>query len=130
MSVRGYTLLLTITTLLSWFAWSAVIMTINPQEAGGIGIALFYICLSLSLVGTFSLIGFLIRTVFFKKEEVFSRVSISFRQAIFFTLLLDGFFFLQSMRVLTWYNTAFLIIALAISEFVVISHAKNQLSDN
>jgi len=125
MSVRGYTLLLAIATALSWSAWSAIIMTINPQETGAIGLTLFYISISLALAGTFSLIGFLIRTLFVKKEDVFSRVSIAFRQAVFFTLLINGFLFLQSMRLLTWYNTAFLIIALAIAEFVVISNAKN-----
>lgn len=130
MSVRGYTLLLAITTLLSWIAFGAVVMTINPQEAGAIGIGLFYISLSLGLIGTFSLAGFLIRTVFLKKEDVFNRISIAFRQAIFFTLLINGFLFLQSMRLLTWYNTAFLIIALAIAEFVVISGTKNELADN
>lgn len=130
MSVRGYTLLLAMTTLLSWIAFGAVVVIINPQEAGAIGIGLFYISLSLALIGTFSLAGFLIRTVFFKKEDIFNRISIAFRQAIFFTLLINGFLFLQSMRLLTWYNTAFLIIALAIAEFVVISGAKNELADS
>jgi hypothetical protein len=125
MSVRGYTFLLAITTALSWIAWGAVITTVNPREGGAIGLTLFYISVSLALVGTFSLAGFLIRALFIKKEDVFNRVSIAFRQAVFFTLLVNGFLFLQSMRLLTWYNTAFLIIALAIAEFVVISNGKN-----
>lgn len=126
MSVRGYALLLTVATLLSWIAFGAIIITLNPQETGGIGIGLFYISFSLACIGTFSLAGFLIRSVFLKKEDVLTRIGIAFRQAIFFTLLLDGFLFLQSMRLLTWYNTAFLIIALAIAEFVVISNTKKE----
>lgn len=129
MSVRGYTLLLAITTLLSWIAFGVIVMTINPQEAGAIGIGLFYISISLALIGTLSLAGFLIRNVFLKKEDVFNRISMAFRQAVFFTLLVNGFLFLQSMRLLTWYNTAFLIIALAIAEFVAISGAKNEPAD-
>ncbi|MBI2644955.1 hypothetical protein HYW94_02145 [Candidatus Uhrbacteria bacterium] len=130
MSIRGYTFFLAMTTMLSWIAWVAVVIAINPLETEGVGIALFYISLSLALAGTFSLVGFLIRTVFIKKEEVFSRVGIALRQAVFFTLLVDGFLFLQSMRLLTWYNTAFLIIALAIAEFVVISNVKHTPIDD
>lgn len=121
--------MLAVTTLLSWIACGIVVITINPQEAGAVGIGLFYISTSFGLAGTFSLIGFLIRSFFFKKEDVFNRISIAFRQAVFFTLLIDGFLFLQSMRLLTWYNIAFLIIALAIAEFVVISRAKNEPAD-
>lgn len=130
MSVRGYTFLLAITALLSWGAWGAIILMLNPQETGMVGLILFYAAISLALIGTFALTGFLIRSVFLKKEEILSRVGISLRQAVFFTLLIDGFLFLQSMRLLTWYNTAFLIIALAIAEFVAISGAKQEQTDD
>ncbi len=110
-----------VATILCWTAWYTVLVVVNPNDAGVFGHVLFYSTFTLSLMGTLALIGFSIRTVFLKQELAFQKVIISFRQAIFFTLLVDGFLFLQSMRLLTWYNVAFLIFALTVLEFFMIS---------
>lgn len=121
MTLFHYILTMIAGTLLSWGAWLYVISTVNPLENGIVGILLFYVSLTFSLTGTFAIIGFFVRTLVFKKEIVFQRVLISFRQAFFFTFLIDGFLILQSLRLLTWYNLAFLVLGLTLAEFFMIS---------
>ena len=52
-----------------------------------------------------------------RQELIFQRVIISFRQGLFFSILIDGFLALQHLKLLTWYNAAFLILGLTIAEF-------------
>ncbi len=121
MSLTRYLILMAIATALCWLAWGTVIQDVNPFETDAIGYFLFYSSFTLALAGTFALVGFVIRTLLLKQELVFQKVAISFRQGIFFAILIDGFLILQSMRLLTWYNITFLIIGLTIAEFFVIS---------
>jgi len=121
MTLSRYLFLMTIATAICWIAWWTVIQAVNPFETDLVGYFLFYSSFTLGLAGTFALIGFFIRTLLLKQELVFQKVAISFRQGIFFAILIDGFLILQSQRLLTWYNIAFLIIGLTIAEFFVIS---------
>lgn len=121
MSLFTYLALMIISTALSWGAWVMVVISINPVSADFFGFLLFYCSLSVALTGTFALIGFFCRTIFAQHEEVLYRVLISFRQGLFFSLLIDGFLVMQHARLLTWYNAAFLIIALTLAEFFMIS---------
>lgn len=120
MSLRLYLWLMTATTLLSWIGFSIVVNLMSPED-GFTGLVLFYISLTLGLTGTFALVGFCLRFLFLRSEQTFKHVSISFRQGLFFALLIDGFMLLQSMRLLTWYNSALLILGLTLAEFFVIS---------
>lgn len=108
-------------TALCWAAWFTVVGAVDPFDTDGVGYVLFYSSFTLALAGTFALGGLLFRTLLLKQELMFQKVAISFRQGIFFAILIDGFLILQSQRLLTWYNIAFLIIGLTIAEFFVIS---------
>ncbi len=121
MTLTRYLILMAGATALCWAAWITVLDAVNPFQTDFLGFFLFYSSFSLALAGTFALIGFFIRTLVLKQELIFQKVGISFRQGIFFAILIDGFLILQSMRLLTWYNIAFLIIGLTIAEFFVIS---------
>ena len=121
MSLFRYLLLMFVATVLCWTAWLTVIQSVDPFDTDVIGYFLFYASLTLAIAGSFALIGLFFRAPLLKQELMFQRVAISFRQGIFFAILIDGFLLLQSMRLLTWYNIAFLIIGLTIAEFFVIS---------
>jgi len=121
MSLTRYLLMMICATALCWFAWFTVVQSVDPFETDMIGFLLFYSSVTLALAGTFAIVGFFIRTMLLKQELVFQKVAIAFRQGIFFAILIDGFLILQSMRLLTWYNIAFLMIGLTIAEFFVIS---------
>lgn len=121
MSLFGYLALMSISTVLSWAGWVTVITVIDPRTADLFGVALFYGSLSFSLTGTFALIGLSVRSFAFKSSDLFDRVATSFRQALFFALLVDGMLMLLHAHLLTWYNAAFFIIALTLLEFFSIS---------
>lgn len=121
MTLFHYILAMAIGTFISWGGWFYVISTVNPFDTGLMGVILFYTSLTCALGGTFAIGGYFIRTFLFPKELVFQRVFISFRQGFSFALLTDGFLILQSMRLLTWYNVAFLIAGLTLAEFFMIS---------
>ncbi len=126
MSLIGYLMLMSLATLICWAGWYTVVLLINPWQTGFWGLTLFYLSLALSLTGTFAVVGFFIRLFLLKQELVFQKVVIAFRQAIFFSLLIVGFLWLQSNRLLTWYNAAFLIIGLTVLEFFMISKRKGR----
>lgn len=121
MSLTRYLLLMIFATAICWGAWYTVISIVNPQETDTIGLALFYGSLLFALTGTFAIIGFFIRLIVLRQELLFQKVSISFRQGLFFSLLVIGFLIFQHWRLLTWYNISFLIMGLTIAEFFVIS---------
>lgn len=121
MSLFRYLIFMALATAVAWAAWFTVVSAVNPFDTNIVGYVLFYASFSLSLAGSFALVGLLFRALLLKQELMFQRVAISFRQGIFFAILIDGFLILQSIRLLTWYNIAFLIIGLTIAEFFVIS---------
>lgn len=121
MPLVHYLIILMLGTLVSWGAWYTVIITVSPQQAGIWGFILFYASITCALVGTFSLLGFLIRMVLLRQELMFHKVAISFRQALFFAILIDCVLVLQSYRLLTWYNLVFLVLILTVAELFIIS---------
>ncbi len=121
MSLGVYLIFMTAATGIAWGAWYAIVSAVNPQSTTLLGIILFYATLTAALSGTFALIGFFARSVLVPKELMFQRVLISFRQGLFFSILIDGFLVLQHLRLLTWYNAMFLILGLTIAEFFMIS---------
>jgi len=109
-------------TVLTWAAWILVVLFLDPLTAGWLGFSVFYLALYLALTGTFSLLGLLLRRLFFKNELVYRQVTISFRQAFSFSFLVIAALFLQSKQLLTWWNMFFLIAALTFLEFAVIAY--------
>lgn len=113
--------LIFVSTALSWAGWATVITVIDPRTADVFGFLLFYGSLTFSLTGTFALIGFSVRSAFFRSSNLFDRAATSFRQGLLFALLCDGMLALLRLQLLTWYNAAFLIIAVTLMEFFAIS---------
>jgi len=107
--------------LISWLGWVLVINFIDPTSAGLIGFIFFYLSLFLALTGTITIIGLLIRMRITKEEFITKEVEIAFRQGMLFSFLIIGLLFLQSQRLLTWWNIILFILALTILEFFFIS---------
>jgi len=111
-------------TAICWSAWAVVINSINPETTNWIGFVLFYTSLFLSLVGTSTIIGFVIRFAALKQELVFRQVAIAFRQSFSFAALIVALLILQASHMLVWYNMIFLIIGLTVLEFFLISYKR------
>lgn len=110
-----------VTTLFAWVGWTLVLTSISPLGDGIEGLVLFYLSLLLSLIGTFAIAGFLVRTRTQPGELPYRIVIDSFRQSLFFSLLIIGVLIFQSTRTLSWLTILLLMAALTLAEFAALS---------
>ena len=113
---------MSLATLLCWFGFLIVILSISPNEIGALTFLLFYLILGLAVIGTLTIVGFLIRKLFNKDELAFEHVIVSFRQAIWLSLILIISLFLQSKQLLAWWNAILLILGLGLIEFFYLGY--------
>jgi len=111
---------------LSLFGFFMVLFFINPNESGIFLFLLFYLSLALSSLGLFTVLGFFIRQWKSKKEMVFYQVIISFRQAMWISIVLVVSLFLQSNGLLNWINEILLILALGLIEFFCLNYQEGK----
>jgi len=100
---------MTILTIVCWLSWALTLALVNPQQSSLVGFILFYFSLFLALLGTMSVLGFLIR-VWLKKKPIFKQVEIAFRQGVWLGLLIPMIFMLKGLNLLRWWNILFLIL--------------------
>ncbi|HRH23621.1 MAG TPA: hypothetical protein PK295_03245 [Candidatus Magasanikbacteria bacterium] len=106
MNLRQYLATMIFSTVLCWAAWIFVIINIDPFETGVMGFAFFYISLLFALIGTISLLIFGIYRLFGGREmPLFRHVRMSFRTAVVLSLLALVGLYLQSLSVLSLFNT-------------------------
>lgn len=122
MSVRGHILFMLVATLVMWVAWILVLTNINPSTAAWWGFALFYVTLFLSLFGSFTTLGFVLRSLFLiRRKTTQYKITTSLRQAFLWSAALIIALGLQGQRVLSWWIFATILIVFALIEFFVIS---------
>lgn len=124
MTLKKYLSTLLVVVVIAWASWVLVINVIDPYSTNWIGISLFYASLFLALLGTASLLGFLIRFVILRQKLAFRVVNDAFRQSFFFSFFLLAILFLLSRDLFSWWNLVFLISALSVLEFFLISVRK------
>lgn len=113
---------MSIATVICWVAWVLIFFTVDPEVTNQVGFGLFYSSLSLALVGTGSIIGFIIRFVFLKHDLVLRHVLDAFRQSFLFALLLIVSLILLSSKLFSWVNLFFLMAGLTILEYFLVSY--------
>ena len=121
MNPKRFTLLLASGTVLAWIGWLLVWWRINPDEAGWLGIGLFYASAALSLTGTFFFIGKFFRTKLGSKQLLSITFAAALRQGILFTLLVIGWLALNSQRMASLWNLVLLLLVLTACEFFFMS---------
>ncbi|MFA5070670.1 MAG: hypothetical protein WC528_05325 [Patescibacteria group bacterium] len=124
MSLKKYLILMLFGTIVAWLSLLAVIFTMSP-ESGSLALLLFYFTLFLSLLGTFFLLGFLFRYLFQRNTPFYRHLGISFRQGLFFTILVVGSLVLQAAQYLRWWNLILFFLFLVILEFFFSLKKKN-----
>jgi len=123
MTLKKYLNLMGILTLICWLAWVVVLFFINPEKTGLIGFVLFYFSLFLAVLGTASVLGFVVRARL-NKSPVFKQVELAFRQGIWLGLLVVGLLLLQGLGLLRWWNGLLLLLFLTFLEFFFLSSRK------
>jgi len=130
MTLRQYLVLMGVGTLLCWGILGFILLTVDPLTAGITGMIFFYLSLFLALVGTFSVLVFLVRRMFDKNEEViFRHVRKTFRQSVTIALFVILVLFLQQKQLLTWWNGLLLVIIFIALEGIVFTNRKHNNQD-
>jgi hypothetical protein len=130
MTLRQYLLVMAVATLICWLIWVLVLFIYDPYAAGPVGFALFYISLFLSILGTYSIIGFVVRIKILKKDEiVFRHIKHTFRQGIFFASFMIITMILTQNKILTWWNFSLLLIFFVFVEGLLFASRKHQNHD-
>ncbi|OIP76516.1 MAG: hypothetical protein AUK09_01785 [Parcubacteria group bacterium CG2_30_36_38] len=111
---------MTICTSLNWLIWLLVIFFVNPEKTGLLGLILFYVSLFLAILGTGSILGFIIGARL-KKRPVFVEADISFRRAFLIAIFVISVLFLKGIDLFYWWNTLLLGLFLIILEFFFVS---------
>jgi hypothetical protein len=114
-------------TLVCWGVFAGVVFMIDPNTTNWPGFVMFYSSLSLSLLGTSAIFGFILRFWFLKQQLAFRAVGEAFRQSFLFTILIIASLFLLSHHLFTWMNITFLIIGLALLELFLISYSRSRI---
>jgi hypothetical protein len=130
MTLKQYLLLMTVGSLICWGAWLFVINGIDPDQSGVAGFLFFYISLFLSLLGTLSVIGFIIRKGLFKSDHiVFHHVKNTFRQGLIFSLAIIIAMILLQFNLLAWWIGILLVAMLFVVESVIFTKRKYSNKD-
>lgn len=114
-------------TLLCWASFFIVINSVNPLNTSVLGFVFFYSSLFLSLIGTLSVLGFLLRHWFNKNQFISEQVVISFRQSIWLSIIIVVGLYLQSQRLATWWNLLILLVLMIVLEFYFIYQSEETL---
>lgn len=116
------------TTVVAYILVAAILYNFDPAQAGLIIIIFFYASVMLAMIGTFSVIGFLIRHLFDLNGVIFRQVITSFRQSIWLSSLLVISILMYQRGVFSMLTVGLLIIALGILELYFITrNAKKNL---
>lgn len=126
MTLRAYTLIMSLTTIFAWLLWLSILSLVDPEVTTWIGFSLFYSSLFLALVGTSALVGFFIRFIAMKKELAFRLVKEAFRQSFLFSSLVIISLVLLSEGLFSWLNVILLVLGLSILEFFLLSLSNNR----
>lgn len=130
MTLRQYLILMTVGTVVCWITWLFVVYSLNPFQAGFVAFAFFYFSSFLALVGTFSVIGFIVRSRIIQNDEVvFRHVKKTFRQSIIVAGLVLFALLLLQLRLLRWWNSLLLLLLFILCEGLIFSNRKYNNAD-
>lgn len=130
MTIKQFLWLMLICTILCWSGFLLVLFFINPETTGSLGFVLFYTSLFFALAGTLAILSYFFRLIFTRRYTRTEDVQISFRQAIFFSIVIIGALFLQANNLMTWLNTLLLVMLVTLIEFLVLSLKKENYNES
>ena len=125
MTLRQYLFLMSIGTLICWVTWFYIVGSVDPYGAGILEFVFFYASLFLAMLGTFSVIGFVMRQHVVRSDEiVFHHVKRTFRRGAMMALLLIILLFMSQAKVLTWWNSLLLTVLFFVCESIFFTQRK------
>lgn len=106
-----------IASIISWLSWILVISNLDPYESTAMSLSLFFISLTLSLVGTFTIILFFLKKIRTQHELSVKHVMISLRQGILLSVTTIICLALLMLGLLRIWNGLLIVIIITLLEF-------------
>lgn len=104
---------------MAWVGWGIVVLNVNPKESGLLGFGMFFLTLLMGLLGFITLAELLIRLYALKRHEVVIReVKVSFRHAVWLSLISILSLIFSSQGWLSWWVLIVFIVVAGILEYV------------
>jgi len=123
MTLKTYIWGMRIITLFSLIALGIIIIYVNPQSSGLLGIFLFYLVIFFALSGIFNLFLIFVRKKFLGNKTTATNVGLSFRQGILLAILCLILLILQSYRILIWWDALFVVVGIFLIELFFLSRS-------
>lgn len=127
MNLRQYLIVMAMGTAVAISAWCIVLIAMNPLTSGPLALVAFYVTLSLGLLGLFTILGTVIRTLRFPHRDVGGMVNRSLRQGLFLTLLMVGSLYLMTQGMLSTLTLFIAVLALGFLEFFFLVSSKTEI---
>jgi hypothetical protein len=121
MSLKQLLIIVLSATVIFFISWLFILFEVDPTSSGWVGLLVFYASSFFTLLGALFALVVVVRKWRNKNELEYEIVSLSVRQALFFSLTIIGVLFLQSKRFLTWWNLLILILAVTLLEYLFLS---------
>lgn len=121
MTFKQFFFVMLIGTILMWSSWLFILFSIDPGTTALMGILFFYLTLSVSLIGTFTLMGIFFRHLLQKDILLSKKVGRSFRQSVLLSFLFIGALFLQQQSFFNGWTISLLILFVSFIEFFFLS---------
>lgn len=130
MTLRQYLTLMSLGTALCWLIWFFIVWRTDPFMADAAVFLIFYASLFLALLGTFSVLGFIVRGLILQNDDlVFRHVKRTFRQSVIVSGILVFALFLWQKHLLTWWNALLLLVFFGILEGIIFTNRKYSGND-
>ncbi|HRY82353.1 MAG TPA: hypothetical protein P5232_01415 [Candidatus Moranbacteria bacterium] len=121
MTLKAYIWGMRVITLFSLLALGAVIIFVDPEGSGAIGIFLFYLATFFVLSGIFNLFLLFVRRKLLGSELAAKNIELSFRQGMLIAIMILGIMILQSFRVLIWWDALLVVAGVFLIELYFLS---------
>lgn len=116
--------------LLGWLVWVAIVLWLDPVQAGSVGFVLFFLALFLALASTAALVGYGVRRLIGSAAHPAHHVRPSLRQGLLLGVFFDALLLLQLLRLSRWWLTLILIVIFVCIELVFLSYDRNTRRTN
>lgn len=130
MTLKNYLILMSFASIICWLVFVFIIYTIKPTATNFLGFFLFYCSLGLSIAGTFSILGFIIRFKLLKRPLAFRQVAEAFRQSFLLAVMTIIVLILSSKQLLSWLNLFLLVAGISLLEYFWVSRSRSKIIRN
>lgn len=130
MTVRTFIIGSLLAGIISWSIWLAIIILLDPVQAGWLGFILFFLALFLAVASTAALIGYAARRLMAPEQLAAYAVRSALRQGALLALFLMLLLLLQLMRLYQWWLAVVAIVLFISVELMFLGYDRTTYRTN